>query len=143
MPDIKFTCPNCGQSLEAPDDMLGQQIACPSRNGTIEIPLPPPKPTIPPPTPQKLTRACPFCSEDILMTARKCKHCGEILDESLREQRSSPPSDPSPTPQIVQEKVVVKPRGEGCFLQTCNVGCAIIFIIIAVIVIFVIYVVNQ
>ena len=143
MPDINFTCPNCGQSLEAPDDILGQQIACPSCNETINVPKSQSQPSIPPPPPQKLTRACPFCSEDILMTARKCKHCGEILDESLREQRSTTPSDQSPSPQIVQEKVVVKPRGEGCFLQTCNVGCAIIFIIIAVIVIIVFFAVNQ
>jgi hypothetical protein len=26
------------------------------------------------------TKVCPFCSETILRTARKCKHCGEMLD---------------------------------------------------------------
>ena len=26
MSDIKFDCPRCKQSLEAPDDMAGQQI---------------------------------------------------------------------------------------------------------------------
>ncbi len=142
MSDIKFICPHCKQSLEAPPDMLGQLIDCPSCSQSIEVQMAKPPLSTPPP-PQKLTRACPFCSEEILMTARKCKHCGEILDESLREQRSTAPSDHSPSPQIVQEKVVVKPRGEGCFLQTCNVGCGIIFIVIAVIVIFIIYVLNQ
>jgi hypothetical protein len=28
---------------------------------------------------------CPYCSEEILPTAKKCKHCGEFLDESSRE----------------------------------------------------------
>lgn len=28
------------------------------------------------------TRKCPYCSEEILATARKCKHCGEWLDGS-------------------------------------------------------------
>ncbi len=34
--------------------------------------------------------ACPFCSEEILATARKCKHCGEMLDPALRLQASTP-----------------------------------------------------
>ena len=24
---------------------------------------------------------CPYCSEQILSTAKKCKHCGEFMDE--------------------------------------------------------------
>lgn len=27
---------------------------------------------------------CPYCGEQILATAKKCKHCGEWLDESVR-----------------------------------------------------------
>ena len=27
---------------------------------------------------------CPFCSEEIKYNAKKCKHCGEILDPVLR-----------------------------------------------------------
>lgn len=26
------------------------------------------------------TKACPFCAEQILPEARKCKHCGEMLE---------------------------------------------------------------
>ncbi len=29
---------------------------------------------------EKRTRACPACGEEILITARKCKHCQEWLD---------------------------------------------------------------
>lgn len=29
---------------------------------------------------EKKTKACPFCWEEILETAVKCKHCGEFLD---------------------------------------------------------------
>lgn len=32
---------------------------------------------------------CPFCHEDIFAGSRKCKHCGEFLDEDLRSQRLS------------------------------------------------------
>lgn len=31
--------------------------------------------------PARETRACPYCAEEILVAARKCKHCGEFLDE--------------------------------------------------------------
>lgn len=39
---------------------------------------------------------CPYCSESINPKAKKCKHCGEILDPQMREidllksQRNSP-----------------------------------------------------
>jgi hypothetical protein len=33
-------------------------------------------------TDQPETKDCPFCSEQILATAKKCKHCGEWLDGS-------------------------------------------------------------
>ncbi|WP_227257075.1 superinfection immunity protein [Shewanella baltica] len=36
---------------------------------------PPPTPIIPP-SPAKQMKQCPYCAEDILMAAKKCKHCG-------------------------------------------------------------------
>ena len=41
MSDYKFNCPQCGQRLEAPHDMVGQTIECPTCNGQIPIPQPP------------------------------------------------------------------------------------------------------
>lgn len=31
------------------------------------------------------TKAYPACAEEIKAIAKKCKHCGEILDESLKQ----------------------------------------------------------
>ena len=68
------------------------------------------------------TKPCPFCGEEILAIAKKCKHCGEFLDDALKKKRKE-------QPQKVQR--------EGCFLQTLNAGCiiiAVIFVIIAIII---------
>ena len=40
MTDIKFNCPHCGQSLEAPEDMRGLSIECPSCNKSFISPPP-------------------------------------------------------------------------------------------------------
>ena len=92
MPDVKFKCPHCKQSLEAPADMLGQLIDCPSCSQAIEVPRTQPRPSAIPPTPQKLTRPCPFCSEEIQFTAVKCKHCGEFLDGRSQQTQAPKPA---------------------------------------------------
>ena len=93
MSEFKFDCPHCAQSLEAPEDLLGQTIECPSCNGSIQLPEPEPQPaprTVPPSSPKKKiitnrstssgnTKPCPYCGEHIQRTAQKCKHCGEFL----------------------------------------------------------------
>jgi len=56
MSEVKFCCTYCNQPLEAPQDMGGQAIACPSCKKSITIPqiqetIPPPLP-MPPPIPR-------------------------------------------------------------------------------------------
>lgn len=40
------------------------------------------------------TKACPFCGEGVLAIAKKCKHCGEMLDAAMRlaQQTATVPS---------------------------------------------------
>jgi DNA-directed RNA polymerase subunit RPC12/RpoP len=40
MTDFKFQCPHCEQSLEVPQDMLGETIDCPTCNKRIQLPSP-------------------------------------------------------------------------------------------------------
>jgi hypothetical protein len=63
-------------------------------------------------------KQCPYCGEEILAIAKKCKHCGEFLNTSLKHKRSQEPQ---------------KVKGEGCFLQTMNAGCMLIVMIIVVV----------
>ncbi|MCF7855657.1 MAG: hypothetical protein K9N51_12725 [Candidatus Pacebacteria bacterium] len=97
MSDFEFNCPHCEQTLEAPEDMLGQTIECPACNGSIDLPAPDPEPVPPPrPAPKKKivtkrrtspsasstnTKPCPYCGEPILSVAVKCKHCGSELTD--------------------------------------------------------------
>ena len=41
--------------------------------------------------PRPTTKRCPYCREVIRIHAVKCKHCGEYLDEGLREERRPRP----------------------------------------------------
>ncbi len=58
---------------------------------------------------------CPDCNKTISDTAPTCPQCGRVMKSPVAP---------------------LKVKGEGCFLQTMNVGCAIVFAIIALIFIF-------
>jgi hypothetical protein len=44
--------------------------------------------------PAQQYKECPYCSEKILETAKKCKHCGEMLDPGLRQDGAVPVAEP-------------------------------------------------
>lgn len=36
------------------------------------------------------TKRCPYCGEEILAVAKKCKHCGEWLEKEMKETKTCP-----------------------------------------------------
>lgn len=47
------------------------------------------------------TKKCPFCAEEILEEAKKCKHCGEFIDGNVKNE---PKKEKEPTKVIVEQK---------------------------------------
>jgi uncharacterized paraquat-inducible protein A len=36
--DVKFQCPHCGQTIDAPSEMRGQKCSCPACNSQLDVP---------------------------------------------------------------------------------------------------------
>ncbi|HZU38079.1 MAG TPA: YccF family protein [Gemmataceae bacterium] len=105
---LLMSCPTCGVYLKAPDGLTCQTMQCPKCAGLVPVPAVAAasarparasgvlardeEPTV---SSAEAYRDCPFCSEPIRQSARKCKHCGEMLDPALRasheRQRATEP----------------------------------------------------
>lgn len=107
---IRARCSNCQKIVSAPDKYAGRQAKYPGCGGRVVFPALPEDPqTVPSPSismvdsskdseDQQERIACPYCAELIVATARKCRFCGEFLDDTVRTvpQDSSPPNQPGP-----------------------------------------------
>lgn len=69
-------CPHCLAS--APLRPLASGVLAPVVRSAVLVAVPPPVPAA------VLTKTCPFCAEQVAAAAKKCKHCGETIDVTLR-----------------------------------------------------------
>ncbi|RKY06410.1 MAG: hypothetical protein DRP56_07455, partial [Planctomycetota bacterium] len=90
---LKIHCVSCNKSMSVPEKYAGHKGKCPSCGAVNKIP-----PTDKGPLPESAntvggltdnheasdissnqTRPCPMCGENILISEKKCEHCGEFL----------------------------------------------------------------
>lgn len=92
MAEIEFNCPACGQVLEAPEEMAGESLACPSCEAPITIPAPapdtpddsvaaslfstPPDAALDEPYTESAAHVCPECGGALAEGAVLCVQCG-------------------------------------------------------------------
>lgn len=84
--DFKFSCPHCSQHLEAPPEMFGTVIACPSCKKQIQVPQPAPV-SIPPPLPPVISAPPPL--SPVIATSQKTsgkvhKHKWETSEDAWK-----------------------------------------------------------
>ncbi len=91
---VNVKCDGCGKSYRAKDEHAGRQVKCPNCGRLLTVPSSVPiAPSLPRAEPvdqavgtgtpsQRDTKPCPFCGEEILAAAKKCKHCRGYLAPS-------------------------------------------------------------
>lgn len=70
------------------------------------------------------TTNCPYCAEEIKKDAKKCKHCGEFIDQELRKEQAKQKSSAKP------QQVVVKQKTSGWVTFLVILACIALLIMI-------------
>ncbi len=88
MADFRFNCPECDQELEAPEDMTGETVECPSCQTHFEVPASAPAASAAAVNHPAFTggddgqtedvqdSACPSCGSEMAPDAVLCVQCG-------------------------------------------------------------------
>lgn len=101
--DITFNCDKCDQYIVIDETGVGQIVDCPKCNQSLTVP--PASSQVPPAAKKK----CPFCAEDIMATAVKCKHCGSMLagsSQAISGVSTQPTSSPPDCSTEIQNPTV-------------------------------------
>ena len=69
---------------------------------------------------EQQTKNCPYCGEEILAVAKKCKHCGEWLEtkEGDAAVASAEPAQKAEAPLANQQQEIEKTKNEVAPVET-------------------------
>ena len=81
---MKICCPRCGQEYEVEETILGQNVECPICQKKFIAASSAHKITSTKQETPSPKMACPWCRESISIAAKKCRYCGEYIDESYK-----------------------------------------------------------
>lgn len=70
------------------------------------------------------TKICPYCGEEILAAAKKCKHCGEWLDKSAMPSSVTSAARPQTSSDTASSEQV-KPKKQEFSNSEIATGCAV------------------
>jgi predicted Zn finger-like uncharacterized protein len=114
---MKVQCSKCESKYNIKDEKIpdaGTKVKCPKCQNVISVMKPEPEISVISAAELLVAdnsenevhsdiKKCPFCAEDIKVDAIKCKHCGELLDESIKGNNS-----PEPIQKKIPEKSLIK-----------------------------------
>jgi DNA-directed RNA polymerase subunit RPC12/RpoP len=86
-PNVRFKCLHCGEALEAPGDMLGQLMDCPTCGETVEVQKAPVVLAPPPPAPHLPPGPCQVENAVAAGTAKKPVRLKEYKVLTPRDER--------------------------------------------------------
>jgi TM2 domain-containing membrane protein YozV len=162
---IRVACPGCSKIIVADDHDAGRRARCPECHATLTLPgagyeQQPFAPAYAFGGQASADRsaqgneevfaeplgnsgrdeliACPYCAEPIRYGARKCRHCGEYLDDDLRRQQARAAAyanplaaDAKPNPGIAAVLSLIFPGAGQLYRQKIGAGIAwIVFVFI-------------
>lgn len=101
-PNVRFKCHQCGEALEAPAEMLGQLMDCPTCGETVEVQKSPVVLPSPPPAPQLAPRPVPKLKMPLPPgTAKKPVRLKEYKVLTQRDERFAGAFTPEKLEQVL------------------------------------------
>jgi predicted RNA-binding Zn-ribbon protein involved in translation (DUF1610 family) len=102
---VRFVCTSCQRAFDISDKYAGRKVKCPGC-GAVSFFSPPQEAIVPQhqetpipvePAQARETNPCPHCGEEILVVAKKCKHCNEFLYAERPSQHNEPMANRPPS----------------------------------------------